>query len=142
MANQITQELIPDPQRMIEGLRDTGYEFDTAIADIVDNSIAANATAVDIKVDADVRGNIHVSIADNGEGMDEGGLENAMRYGARVQAERGKLGQIWSWSENGINRVCAPAFSHFTKFPNDVSHDDHMGPRSCRQGWQVGGPDH
>ncbi len=60
MAPRSTLELIPDPQRMIEGLRDTGYEFDTAIADIVDNSIAANATKVDIKVDADVRGNIHV----------------------------------------------------------------------------------
>src|ERR1700681_1072791 len=93
MANQITQELIPDPQRMIEGLRDTGYEFDTAIADIVDNSIAANATTVDIQVDADVRGNIHVSIADNGEGMDEGGLQNAMRYGARVRPSAASLGK-------------------------------------------------
>jgi hypothetical protein len=93
MVNQITHELIPDPQRMIEGLRDTGYEFDTAIADIVDNSIAANATKVDIKVEADVRGNIHVSIADNGDGMDEGGLQNAMRYGARVRPSAASLGK-------------------------------------------------
>ncbi len=93
MAQQIAQELIPDPQRMIEGLRDTGYEFDTAIADIVDNSIAANATAVDIRVDADVRGNIHVSIADNGDGMDQAGLENAMRYGARARPSAASLGK-------------------------------------------------
>ncbi|WP_420133538.1 ATP-binding protein [Rhodopseudomonas sp.] len=93
MANEIAQELIPDPKRMIEGLRDTGYEFNTAIADIVDNSIAAHASAVDIKVDADVRGNIHVSIADNGEGMDEGGLRNAMRYGARVRPSAASLGK-------------------------------------------------
>lgn len=32
-----TVELLPDPRRMIEGLRDTGYQFNTAIADIVDN---------------------------------------------------------------------------------------------------------
>lgn len=78
---------------MIEGLRDTGYEFDTAIADIVDNSIAANATTVDIRVDADVRGNILVSIADNGDGMDQSGLENAMRYGARVRPNAASLGK-------------------------------------------------
>src|ERR1700761_3381989 len=93
MANQITHELIPDPQRMIEGLRDTGYEFNTAIADIVDNSIAANATVVDLKIDADVHMNIHVSIADNGDGMDQGGLQNAMRYGARVRPNAASLGK-------------------------------------------------
>jgi hypothetical protein len=93
MVNQVPRELIPDPQRMIEGLRDTGYEFNTAIADIVDNSIAATATVVDIKVDADVRGNILVSIADNGHGMDQGGLENAMRYGARVRPSAASLGK-------------------------------------------------
>ncbi len=32
-------ELPPDPERVIVGLRDTGYEFDTAVADIVDNSL-------------------------------------------------------------------------------------------------------
>ena len=37
----------PDPERIVEGLRDTGYNFNTAIADIVDNSIAANATQID-----------------------------------------------------------------------------------------------
>jgi len=86
-------ELIPDPQRMIEGLRDTGYEFNTAIADIVDNSIAANATKVDLQIGMDVRGNISVSIADNGDGMDEEGLRNAMRYGARVRPSRASLGK-------------------------------------------------
>ena len=37
-------ELLPDPERIVNGLRDTGYNFNTAVADIVDNSIAANAT--------------------------------------------------------------------------------------------------
>ena len=30
-------ELLPDPVRMVEGLRDTGYQFNTAVADVVDN---------------------------------------------------------------------------------------------------------
>ena len=43
----------PDPGRVIEGLRDTGYDFNTALADIIDNSIAANATNVNILVTMD-----------------------------------------------------------------------------------------
>ena len=88
-----TFELIPDPQRMIEGLRDTGYEFTTSIADIVDNSIAAHATKVDIKIVADLKGNIRVSIADNGDGMNEPGLQNAMRYGAQARPNPASLGK-------------------------------------------------
>ena len=33
----------PDPKRMIEGLRDTGYSFNAPVADLIDNSIAADA---------------------------------------------------------------------------------------------------
>ena len=33
----------PDPRRLINGLRDTGYSFNVAVADLVDNSISANA---------------------------------------------------------------------------------------------------
>jgi hypothetical protein len=83
----------PDPERMIEGLRDTGYEFDTAIADIVDNSIAANATKVDLQLAMDFRGNIRLSIADNGDGMDLDGLKNAMRYGAKKRPNPASLGK-------------------------------------------------
>ena len=43
-------ELLPDPERIVTGLRDTGYNFNTAIADLVDNSIAANAIKVSILV--------------------------------------------------------------------------------------------
>lgn len=42
-------ELLPDPERIVNGLRDTGYNFNTAVADIVDNSIAANATKINIR---------------------------------------------------------------------------------------------
>ena len=88
-----TVNLIPDPTRLIEGLRDTGYEFETTIADIVDNSIAANARHVNITIEQNLRGEIRVSIADNGEGMSPSGLENAMRYGAKQRPNPASLGK-------------------------------------------------
>ena len=73
-------ELLPDPERIVNGLRDTGYNFNTAVADIVDNSIAANATKINIEVNMDPNMQVKVYFADNGCGMDLDGLKNAMKY--------------------------------------------------------------
>ena len=87
-------ELPPDPERMIEGLRDTGYKFNTALADIIDNSIAANAELVDVTVSMDFRGNIIVSVADDGIGMNRDELINAMKYGSDRRESAASLGKF------------------------------------------------
>ena len=84
----------PDPERIVEGLRDTGYNFNTAMADIIDNSIAANASEVNIIINMDPAGQITVYVADNGSGMDKEGLINAMTYGSKVRADLGSLGKF------------------------------------------------
>lgn len=88
-------ELTPDPERVIEGLRDTGYNFNTAIADIIDNSIAASATKIIVRINVSPElDDIVVSIADNGCGMDEEGLRNAMRYGSQRRSDPSSLGKF------------------------------------------------
>lgn len=87
-------ELLPDPERIVNGLRDTGYNFNTAVADIVDNSIAAHATRVNIDVNMDPEMNVKVYIADNGCGMDLEGLKNAMKYGSKERIEKKSLGKF------------------------------------------------
>jgi hypothetical protein len=84
----------PDPERISEGLRDTGYEFSTAVADIIDNSIAAGATVVDVRMAIDFGGKIFVSVTDDGCGMDREGLINAMRYGSRRRVDPSSLGKF------------------------------------------------
>lgn len=83
----------PDPGRTMAGLRDTGYNFETAIADLVDNSIAAQANIVDIRVTMDFRGKLRVSIADDGTGMDRAGLLEAMQYGSPKRPDPASLGK-------------------------------------------------
>ena len=87
-------KLPPDPARVMEGLRDTGYDFNTAVADIIDNSIAANATKVNILLEMDPAGEVFVYIADNGCGMDFEGLKNAMKYGSAERDNRASLGKF------------------------------------------------
>jgi len=89
-----TIEVPPDVARITEGLRDTGYDFNTAVADIIDNSIAANATVVDVRVAADFAGELVLCVADNGDGMDRDGLVNAMKYGSKRRPHAKSLGKF------------------------------------------------
>lgn len=86
--------LPPDPERIVNGLRDTGYNFNTAVADIVDNSISAEATVVSINVSLSPDNSVKVFIADNGYGMDAEGLLNAMKYGSREREDKSSLGKF------------------------------------------------
>ena len=72
----------PRASAMIEALRGLGYTPGTALADIIDNSIAAKASIIRVAVDWQERGGV-VTILDNGSGMDDHALELAMRLGDR-----------------------------------------------------------
>ncbi len=63
-------------------MRDLGYSLETAIADLVDNSISAEAAQVDILCDL-TKPNPTLGIIDNGHGMDEAGIINALRHGSK-----------------------------------------------------------
>lgn len=84
----------PQPSRITESLRDTGYDFNVAIADIVDNSIDAGAKNVDITFAFDLENDVVISISDDGSGMDKDGLANALRYGAADKPEATRLGKF------------------------------------------------
>jgi hypothetical protein len=95
MANAIIEtEVQPDPERVIEGLRDTGYQLETAIEDIIDNSIAADATKIAIELKMDHSGAVEVYIADNGYGMSHADLIDAMKYGSKVRPNPKSLGKF------------------------------------------------
>lgn len=80
----------PDPSGTIGSLSALGYSLESAVADIVDNSIDAQAKT--ITVDFHWAGDdSHVVIADDGHGMSESELRTAMTLGERgTQVGRGK----------------------------------------------------
>lgn len=95
-APQETEMLQPPrPSAIINSLRAIGYSFNTAVADIIDNSIAAGATRVDISFDIDPA---WVAIVDNGRGMSRDELILAMQHGgtgpndARAAEDLGRYG--------------------------------------------------
>jgi len=72
----------PQASALIEGLRDIGYSLETAISDVIDNSITARATIVRIVTES-AGLDPFIAIIDNGVGMDEPELVAAMRPGSR-----------------------------------------------------------
>lgn len=71
----------PAPSALIESLRSIGYSLPAAVADILDNSIAAGAKNVHITLHW-AGPDSHVLILDDGNGMSEEQLRNAMRPGS------------------------------------------------------------
>ena len=74
-------ELIPSAKRLIRSLRDIGYEFIDAVADIVDNSVEAEATVIKITLQFDGEDS-YLVIADNGLGMAPKEIQEALRFGS------------------------------------------------------------
>ncbi len=72
----------PHASSMLESLRGLGYATPTALADLVDNSIAASASHVAIGLEW-AGPDSWIRIVDDGEGMDDATLEAGMRLGAR-----------------------------------------------------------
>ena len=88
-----TVPILPSPRRLIETLRDVGYTFTGAVADLIDNSIAANASRVDIKVTPDGP-NSWLRISDDGVGMDAATITEALRFGSERSYRADDLGKF------------------------------------------------
>lgn len=78
---------------LVQSLRGLGYSTATAIADIVDNSISAKASTIDIQFEW-AGPESWVRIADDGVGMGDAELERAMQLGARDPRENRDPGDL------------------------------------------------
>ena len=87
---------IPQANSLMGSMRSIGYTFESAIADIIDNSITAMAKDITLYFPTSAS-NCFVSILDNGIGMTDKELFNAMRYGSsscEVQRDNNDLGRF------------------------------------------------
>lgn len=80
------EDVPPDPAAMIESMRAFGYSLPTAVADLVDNSITADAANVWVELHW-AGAESSVRVLDDGHGMDAETLTNAMRLGSRSPRE-------------------------------------------------------
>lgn len=75
------QRLPPSAASLAASMRDLGYSLETAIADLIDNSISAGASRIEIYCDL-ARAHPTFAIIDNGSGMNHEEILVAMRHGS------------------------------------------------------------
>jgi hypothetical protein len=70
----------PDAASLLQSLRSIGYSLESALSDLIDNSISAKARNVTIEFRPIAES--YIAVIDDGEGMARSILENAMRHGS------------------------------------------------------------
>lgn len=91
------EEATPNPEFLIKSIAEQGYSLDTSLADLMDNSISANATKIEILVDTDSEP-FKLFLADNGDGMTEDFLIRNMKFpsdspeNGRNESDLGRFG--------------------------------------------------
>lgn len=81
-------EVLPDLISLIESMRAVGYSVEAAIADLIDNSLSAEATKISVAYD--VASQPFVAILDNGLRMSVSEITEAMRHGKNPNDPREK----------------------------------------------------
>jgi hypothetical protein len=94
MAVAEYEEIIPNPRGLIRTFSGHNYTFGESVADLIDNSLDAGATSVRIVMEFDGPDSF-VAIADNGKGLAEPQIREALRPGterAYDSDDKGKFG--------------------------------------------------
>ena len=82
MENSKAEIVKPNPKSTINSYRSFGYNLATAIADIIDNSISANANEIHLRYKWNGKDSF-ISVSDNGTGMNKDELVLAMTPGSK-----------------------------------------------------------
>jgi hypothetical protein len=74
-----SEEASPNPEFLIKSIAEQGYSLETSLADLMDNSISADANSIEVLIDMDSEP-FRLFIADNGKGMTEKELIQNMQF--------------------------------------------------------------
>lgn len=83
----------PSAASLIESMRDIGYTLESALADVIDNAISANASTIHISYDTN-SASPFLAVVDDGDGMTRADLLTAMRLGSQSPAEERSAGDL------------------------------------------------
>lgn len=83
-------------ERFVQATRESGYKStSSALSELVDNSIQAGATRVELALHAEKDGSIEVHVLDDGCGMDRRTLREALRFGGSTRfGQRDGMGRF------------------------------------------------
>jgi hypothetical protein len=89
----IAEDFSPNPIAILESNRSLGYSIEEAVADLIDNSLTAEATIITIFLNWN-NGNPIFKLIDNGHGMSENKLIESFKLGSIEQRNANDLGRF------------------------------------------------
>lgn len=117
-------EVPPRADALIETFRAIGYSIQTAVADLIDNSITAKAKNIWIDFHWNAEGSC-VKIIDDGIGMDEVEIVEAMRPGSQkpsVQRDKDDLGRFGLGLKTASFSQCKSLTVYSLKKEHELTH--------------------
>ena len=76
---------LPPAAGLSEGLAKLSYNFEQAIAELIDNSLTAGATKIKVEINLRITKKVYVCIIDNGCGISREDLPSAITYGSTLR---------------------------------------------------------
>jgi hypothetical protein len=83
----------PNPEGVVQAFARSGYRLEEALADIVDNSVDAEAQSVLIRFYRTAHSINRIAIVDDGVGISPNQIDASMQFGARIQHKKTHLGK-------------------------------------------------
>ncbi len=77
----------PNPEYLIKSIAEQGYSLESSLADLMDNSVSANANKIEVLIKMEQEP-FTLFIADNGDGMDEEALKASMQFPSNSPEEK------------------------------------------------------
>jgi hypothetical protein len=124
----------PDIVRVVTNV---DYSTDAAIADIIDNSVDAEATHVLVRVVGTPEKIDHILIVDNGKGMSSSEIDNAMSFGRRRNYGDSDLGLYGMGLKSASLSQC-PVLTVFSKATGSKAVGRQWSTVSALDGWKCG----
>jgi hypothetical protein len=89
MENKIIQSEAaePNPEYLIKSIAEQGYSLESSLADLMDNSVSANANKIEVLIKMEHEP-FTLFIADNGKGMNEEELRASMQFPSNSPEEK------------------------------------------------------
>jgi anti-sigma regulatory factor (Ser/Thr protein kinase) len=75
----------PNPSGLTRGLARLPYKFEEAVSELIDNSITAGASKIEIEIDMQIGGTVYIHVLDNGTGISRENLPSAIQYGSNLR---------------------------------------------------------
>ncbi len=77
--NPLSEIADPNPEYLIKSIAEQGYSLESSLADLMDNSVSANANKIEVLIKMEQEP-FALFIADNGDGMNEEALKASMQF--------------------------------------------------------------